>query len=162
MKLNLLMNSTDVRANYINIDPFPTLPEHQVFSEEKKQGDIRSLDWITDDGECEDILALDIINFLSPPEIERVTAGWCRKLKQGGSITLGTLDLREICRSMVHSNMPVPDAILALYGPQSQGWDIRKNALTLQILEQILQQNGCRITKKRSNNYKSIVTGQRG
>ena len=155
------MNSTDIVASYENIDPFPMMPGHQEFSEQKKQGDVRNLDWICDDGEAEDIRAMDIINFLSPPELDRVINGWCRKLKRGGTITLGTLDLQEISRSIIHSNLPIADAIVSLFGPQQQGWDIRKNALTLKVLEDILTNNGCRTVMKRCNNYRSIVKGQR-
>jgi hypothetical protein len=156
MKLNLLYNNNMVRAGYTNIDPFapPDDPD-------RTNGDIVNLDEYVDDAEATDIIALNVIDFMPSSETNEIIAGWIKKLRHGGTITIGGVDIRDVSKAIIYQQLSLTDANFLLYGAQRAPWEYKKATLTLQHLINALQGQGMEIIKKHSENFTYHVTARR-
>ena len=157
------MNGTDVRAGYDNIDGFPDLPNNQEFSDEKIKGDVLNLDWHTEDDTCDEIVAIHVLNTCFLGQIGRVLSNWVKKLKKGGTLTIGSTDLKEIAKNIQYDVLPFEESVMRMFGQQKVGiWDLHKNSFTVPILRNMLEQNGLTVTKTRLSNYSIVMEAVKG
>ena len=158
MKLNLLMNESDIRAGYENIDGFPGVPVNQEFSEVKIIGDVINLDWYCENNTCEEIIAINILNNLFIPQVHSTLENWYQKLQNNGKLILSTIDLYEVGKNLSNGLISFNEALTLLYGTQQSGiWDLKKNAFTMDSIIGILKALGFTIKKVKSNNYKLVI-----
>jgi|SRR6185312_1277785 len=155
MKLNLLVDSEDTRGGYCNID---VIKIEGKINPNKEYGDIFDLTWKVDNGECEEIIALDAINFVPLQLVEEVIARWCSKVKIGGQIVLGSVDFFEICKSVAYNTLPIEEGQKKLFLGLSMP---RRSAMSISQLDTSLRRNGFNIVDRRSNFFHSIVKGIR-
>lgn len=156
MKINLLLNGDGIRSGYLNLDPLAD-PNDSM----KTQGDICNLDEYVDDAEADEIIATDIIDFLPTNDLESVLSHWLSKLRHGGSIVVGGVDIREVARGLLNQRLTLNQANMLLYGGQQSPHDYRKTTLTLQKLLEIFQQLGFKVIQKRQENYFYQVKAER-
>jgi hypothetical protein len=156
MKINLLYNSNMVRAGYLNLDPFapPDDPD-------RINGDIVNLDEYVEDAEATDIIALNVIDFMPSSDTNDIIVGWIKKLRHGGTITIGGVDIRDVAKATIYQQLSLTDTNLLLYGAQRAPWEYKKATLTLQHLINALQGQGMEIMKKHSENFTYHVTARR-
>ena len=75
MKLNLGCGN-DVRPGYVNID---RMPQGQAPPDIYRQGDISSLDWLTEDGTVDEMVALDCLEYLPTKVLKQTLINWAKK-----------------------------------------------------------------------------------
>jgi hypothetical protein len=154
-KLNLLINGGDLRSGYVNIDPLA------VGQDEVMAGSVGNLDWIADDAECDEIVALDVIDFLSSTETDATLEHWLKKLRHGGTITIGGIDLYEVAKGILHGRIDVAEANFLIHGNQSVPADCRKANTTIQQMIRVLDGLGYELLHKKIDGYKFYITARR-
>lgn len=156
MKVNLLLNSKSTRSGFLNIDPFAT-PD----TTDKQRGDLCNLDEFVGDAEADELVALDVIDYLPSRELDNIIDNWIRKIRHGGTIVVGGIDIREVAKGLVGQELDLQAANNLLYGFQESPWEYRKATLTLQKLIQVFQSRGFVILQKRLEKYYYEVKAQR-
>lgn len=158
MKLNLLIdNPDDVRSGYVNIDPFaePCDPHGRV------KGALHDLGHTVDDGEASEIVANDVLDYHPGAVLDDVLNNWLKKLARGGTLTVSTVDVREVARLVWFGNVDINEANNLLHGEQKKEWQLRKVSLSLPHLVEVLEAKGFKVLQKRIHNLRAVVTVQR-
>lgn len=156
MKINLTLGTDVYRGGYLNLDPLAS-PGDPI----RTRADICNLDEFVDDAEAEDLIALDVIDFLPSPELDNIIDNWTRKIRHGGTITIGGVDLREVAKAFLDQELTLQDTNQLLYGSQKAPCEYRKATLTLQKMIEVLQFKGFKIIQKRIVNYYYHVKAER-
>lgn len=156
MKVNLLLNSDSVRSGFLNVDPMAD-PGHP----DKTIGDITNLDDLVDDAEADEIIALDVIDYVPAPALERVLTNWISKVRHGGTIAIGGVDIMAVARGLVRQEISLTQANVLLYGQQSAPWEYRKATIDMQTVISTLQKFDFKIIQKRIVNYTYVVKAER-
>lgn len=152
MKINLLLNSDQIRNDFLNIDPLA--PNNTI-------GDITNLDDLVDDAEATEFIALDVIDYLPPSALDAILTNWLKKIRHGGLITIGGVDIMQVAKALYRQEVSMTEANILLYGRQSAPWEYRKTTLTMGAIIGILQQNNFKIIQKRMEIYHYIVKAER-
>jgi hypothetical protein len=156
MKIQLLLADNSPRSDFTNIDPFA--PPGDLL---RKQGNFANLTEFVDDAECEELVALDIIDFLSIASRQVVLDHWITKIRHGGIITIGGLDIVDITRAVSTQQISIGQANLYIYGQQSAPWQHRYSSVDVKTMILTLQEKGLRILKRRTNNFFYMITAER-
>ena len=122
---------------------------------------IKNLDHVADDSECNEIIAEDMVDFLSSDDLEKTIQHWVSKLRHSGKIVIGGTDMYEVCKHFFQKGISTKDANILIHGEQKEAWDFRINQTTIENLESILSNLGIDILKKRSSNFKMVIEGER-
>ena len=156
-KINLIYGEGDVMHTHLNINPF--------CSEEKPNSIVRSnlinLDEYADDGELDEICALDVLSYLSRKEMVLALRSWISKIKIGGKIIIGGVDFFCVCKNFSKFEMSLEEASFACLGTQEPNYLFRKSFITPIAVSSFLEDNGFSIQKARTDGYNFIVEGIR-
>jgi len=157
-KVNLIYGDGDILHTHVNINPF---------AEEEKdgeiiRGDVTNLDKYVDDGELEELIAYDVLDYIESIKAEDSIANWVKKIKIGGKICIGGTDLIEVCKSFSQYRIDINLANELIHGTQEKPYLIRRVNFTAIGLADYLQvQFGLKIGRKVVNNYKMLVEAHR-
>tara|TARA_X000001036_G_C19990839_1_gene526151 strand:+ start:32 stop:511 length:480 start_codon:yes stop_codon:yes gene_type:complete len=157
-KVNLIYGKGDVFDTHLNINPFA---EEEI---ENKiiRSDVTNLDKHIDDGELDELLAYDVIDYISITDAESCIANWVKKLRVGGKICVGGTDLIEVCKSFSQYRVDITTANELIHGSQEKPYLIKKiNFTCIGMCEYLESHFGLNIIKKSVNNYKMIVEAVR-
>jgi hypothetical protein len=155
MKLNLIYGRGQKLDGYTNINAVPVEDDDVITA------DPSNLDFFVDDAEAEDIIACDVVNFLPKSIMVSTINHWVGKLRHGGSIAIGGIDCYAIARDIVNKKIDLQSMNDILYGAGVSGWDIRKNAFTMESLVDHLRDLGLKIQRSRIDKYEIIVEAVR-
>lgn len=155
MKLNLILHESDCRSGYTNCGPIARLGRGAVHSS------FSHLDPLCEDAEATELIALDVIDFVSPGEINEMVAHWVRKLRHGGTLTVGGLDLAEVARRLVSGRLDHDAANLLIYGSQDVPALCRKACMPLRVACEVLEAYGLKVLTKTYNECFYVVTSRR-
>lgn len=156
MKVNLLLNKKATRSGFLNIDPLA-----EPGDTDRVLGSVSNLDEFVDDAEIDELVAIDVIDYLPANELDNVLDNWIRKIRHGGSVTVGGVDIREVAKALAFQQIDITTANLLLYGSQQSPCEYRKATLTLQKLIDVFKSRGFKIIQKRLNNYYYHVKAER-
>ncbi len=158
MKVNILLNNaTDVRSGYLNVDP--CAPEGDA-GDGRVRAEPHKLD-LLDANECDEIVAHDALDFYQTHEVDRVLDHWLSKLAHGGTLTLSTIDAREVARSFLAGRIDVDEFNVLVHGQQDGPYRSRSCSLTMATLCAVLQDRGMQILSKRVADHRAVVTCRR-
>lgn len=155
MKLNILYNDDRVRQGYLNIDPFANNKESV------RVGDPKNLDEFVDDGECVEIVALDVLDHYPSTEVDNVLMHWLSKLRHGGIITIGGNDFDSISSAYKMGRIDLIKLNELLYGLQGEDASYQYSCLSINTMIDFLQGQGLKVIMKRVNKYKFVVKAER-
>ena len=144
MKLNLGCGN-DIRSGYINID---RLPPGQVPPEVYRQGDIQTLDWLTEDDTVDEIIALDCVEYLPTNAVKHAIANWAQKLTTGGTMKILMPDCHAIAKSFAQGQFNLQEFSQMIFGTQESG-DSRLSLMDTATLIETLQEIGLTVALKR-------------
>ena len=108
-----------------------------------------------------EILADDIIDFLPYSIIMQTISNWVKKLRHGGKIVIGGIELYEISKIFSQQEIGSEELLIALHGHQSHAWEFKASHITIAELEEILKQHNLQILKKRINGFKMSIEARR-
>ena len=168
MKINILVGGSNYKSGYINIDPTLKRVGESVSlknSDDSQsniiKSDIRNLDDVVSDSECNELIAEDVLDFLELSESRAVLSHWISKLRHGGKIIVGGTDIYEVCRLFYKQAIDLNTLNSIIHGNFSEPWDVKMGHSTLEDLQEFLQSQGIKITKKRIQGFKMIIEGER-
>lgn len=144
MKLNIRCG-TDIRHGYINVD---RMSPNQLPPEVYRQGDISSLDWLTEDGTVEEIVALDCLEYLPTNTMQPTLANWAKKLIVGGQLKILVPDCYAIAKAFYQGQFNLQEYSQMTFGTQKEN-DNRLSVVDSVTLLNILQEAGLTISLKR-------------
>ena len=144
MRLNLGCGN-DIRTGYLNIDH---LPPNQTPQDVYRQGDINSLDWLTEDNKIEEIIALDCLEYLPANMIQPALLNWANKLTAGGILKILVPDCHAVAKAFSQGQLNLQEYLKIMFGTQ-QNNDNRLSAIDTVTLLSILQEIGLTISLKR-------------
>jgi len=144
MRLNLGCGN-DIRSGYVNID---RLPPGQIPPDLYRQGDIQTLDWLTEDNTVEEIIALDCIEYLPTNAVQPALANWAQKLAAGGTLKILMPDCHAIAKAFAQGQFNLQEFSQMVLGTQEAG-DSRLSIMDAATLLDVLQEVGLTISVKR-------------
>jgi hypothetical protein len=150
MKVNLLQDSSDIRQGYKNIDPLGALSKEVIRDSLKELTSV-------DDGEAEEIVALDVVDYYTPEEAIKMIQTWAKKIAHGGTLTVGFTDIYRLTKSIVNRAYDFEEANVRLHGKQDKPWHVRRCTLSMDFVSVILTTVGFKILFKRFDNEKGII-----
>ena len=157
-KINLIYGSGDILDTHLNINPFEENPNNTSLVRD----DISNLDKYADDAELDELSAIDVIDYLPLNSCEQSLSNWFKKIRIGGKIIIGGIDLFEVSKSFSQYRIDLSEANLLIHGEQSKPYLFRKaNFTTFGLSEYISQKFGFNVVKKRINDYHMIIESER-
>tara|TARA_R110000824_G_scaffold226663_2_gene414426 strand:+ start:140 stop:631 length:492 start_codon:yes stop_codon:yes gene_type:complete len=157
-KVNLIYGVGDVLHTHININPFA----EDADGERIIRDDITNLDKHVDDAELQELVALDVIDYIPITKIDSVLENWSRKIRVGGKIIIGGIDLMECCKSLSDYSIDIVTANSLIHGEQTKPYLVKRLNFTAVALAEYLEEAfNFTIIKKRLNNYRMIVEAKR-
>jgi len=117
MKLYICINKTSL-PGYTHIDPIPkdNIPAFQ--------GSIQDLNQIAGKGECEEILAPELLDYLSPGQLDQSLSELASLLHHEGKLIIGGTEFYELCRGVFIGQVTSDQVNNLLFNSQ-----IRKNGI---------------------------------
>lgn len=114
MKLHLTIGgNAPPREGHLNVDPLAEPGGPRIF------GHLGDLSGHVEDCEAAEIVALDVLDYLDPALGEATLDHWTRKLRRGGLLVVGGLDLTEVCRQLGLRKIGLAVANELIYGRAS-------------------------------------------
>jgi len=158
MKINLLLGGPSV-DNYLNIDELAT--DEELNTKKKVKCLLDNLDEHVDNAECDEILALDVLEYFTVDKVDAILRHWITKLRRKGKIVIGLTNLRQVFRSVLSYKIDSNQANILIYGIQQRELDFKKTFIDLDKLYSVLQSNGLEIINKRIDGFQIFVTARR-
>jgi len=155
LKINFLRNQPDILGGYANVDPLATGQDDRI------QLDYANIDSICEDAEATEILARDVLDFVDPLKSETIINHWIKKLRKGGQIVIGGVDLEEVAHQVINASLNIAQANQILRGDWSQPFNIRRSNVTLETMADFLQSKGLKILHRRISNHHYSITAER-
>jgi hypothetical protein len=124
-------------------------------------GGVGNLDAYVDDAECDTVIANDVIDYFLPSDVDSVIDNWVGKLRTGGQITIGGIDIQEVARQLATKEIDINTANRLIYGDQQQPWQSRKSAITLSHMSDVLTSRNLKVTKRSLKGCFYQVTAER-
>jgi hypothetical protein len=138
MKINICFgNSNEYLNGYVNTN--------FVKSNNFENCHPENLDSIVDDGEADEILAINVLNYIEFKKTKDVLINWYKKLKYDGTIVISFFDFAEICRALTSGQLDVLDAKKLIYGEQNEGWQFFKSGSSLIELKKFFLSIGSKV-----------------
>lgn len=157
MKVNLILKDFGgARSGFTNFSPFSP-PDHPLLS----PGDVFDLSHTIDPGELNELLALDILDYVPTPLVDKTINHWVGCLAHGGTITLGVTDARMTFRAFLDGSLSVAEANSLLHGNQRENWEFKKSLFTMPLLEEMLRSRGLEVKMKKIEGYRAVLSCRR-
>ncbi len=144
MKANLGCGK-DIRSGYVNID---RMPQGDAPKDVYRQGDISSLDWLTEDDTLDEILALDCLEYLQTNAVKQALINWAKKLSNGGVLKILIPDCYAVAKAFSQGQFSLGEYSQITFGTQ-EGNDNRLSVIDAATLISTLQEIGLTISLKR-------------
>lgn len=157
-KVNLIYGEGDVLQTHLNINPFAKNDEESSVIRD----DIENLDKHVDSSELKELVAYDVIDYVSLEKHEDVIENWASKIRFGGKIIIGGVDFFEVCKAFSQYKIGSLEANVLLHGTQEKPYLIKRLSHTAIGLSDYLSQKfNFTITKKRISGYQMVVEAER-
>lgn len=114
-----------------------------------------------DVGECEEILALNILEYLPRLMTEGVLKEWISKLAHKGKIILSFVDCYTVSRLFFLQQFGANEFNLLMHGEMTKGWDDKKQNFTLPQLAQTLETFGLKVLSKKLDGVQATIIAER-
>ena len=168
MKINITLGGSGYKSGFVNIDPTLQRMGEEVILENANddqtnviKADIRNLSEVSQENECTEIYAADILDYLQLEESKTVVSHWVSRLRHGGKIAIGGTDIEEVCRIFKNGKITTEDFNQVVHGTFEKPWSVKLSHRKIEDLIGLLQANGIKITKKRIEGINMIVEGER-
>lgn len=147
MKLNLLINNApNIRSGFVNLDPYANGEDDRIV------GDFKNLGEHCEQAECQELVALDILDKFDVTEVESVLDHWLSRLAKGGVATLNFPDLQFVTYKYSMGEMSIEDANVLLHGPPT-----RLCSLALSQVSQTVRSKGFSIVQQRYDGAYALI-----
>lgn len=152
MKLNLGCG-LDIRNDYTNVD----LLQIDLPKEIYRNGDITNIDWIAEESSVDEILALDVLQYIQLSKVQDSLSNWISKLKSGGIIKISTVDIMALAEDFANNKITLSDFVFTAYGKQDHPVNFAKSAIDSSTLTKFLTSNGLKIINMQYKPQKTTI-----
>ena len=143
MKLNLGCGD-DVRLGYVNIDMVPK-------TQDVRRGDFKKLSVSgINENSCEEILAIDVIEFVKITDIGACLEGWAKVLSSNGTLYIESLDYSYFGNLLAYEQVPIEHINQILFGSAMP----LQGIYSLATVESFLNQLGLNTVQKGFKDFK--------
>lgn len=157
MKLNLMVNNLQYLNGYRNISPFAPVTDSRF-----SRNSVIDLEMLVDDGEADEIRAMDVLEYYPHQDIDQILNNWVRKLAHKGTITISGNDIHFIARQINTRHLNNEQALIQLYGISDKPGQKKQAVYSLNFITEKLKARGLKILKKvLMPDGQFIVTGER-
>ncbi len=113
MKINFCHENEIKESDYINVGSKPTdkLPTNIY-----RHGDVHSLDWLCEDNNVDEILAINTLGHIDSQEIDQAIQNWFNKLKPNGILKIGAIDIHLVSKLFVNTKIDFNGYINCIWG----------------------------------------------
>ena len=153
MKIRITVGDDQKLNGYLNLDPISKFDDVAV--------DIRNLDEVAEDSECNEILADDVVGFLERSDALQAMSNWIKKLRKNGKIIITAVDAHVVSGLFYTGQIDLETFNKLLHGNLSAPWDIRLSNTTIEDVSEFLVSRGLVVTKKRQNGKRITIEAQR-
>lgn len=151
MKVNITLGN-EARSGYININPLAD-PNDPNFI----RTNINDLGVYLDDGEAEEIIALDAIDYAPIQEKEHVLQHWLSKLALNGTIIIGGTEIGNVAKAFALNQLDLNKFTELAYGAQLQ----KAGLITAEQMTKVLTGLGLRVIEKKIFNFSYYIKAVR-
>jgi S-adenosylmethionine:diacylglycerol 3-amino-3-carboxypropyl transferase len=157
-KVNLIYGEGDVLDTHLNINPFTKNTKDGFLA----RGELTNLDKYVDAAEVDELVALDVIDYIPTTQTKDALDNWISKLRIGGRIIIGGIDILSISKSISDGSLDTPLANLLIHGKQDKPYLIKRASFSAYDLSEYLESfYSLGIVKKDIINYNMLVEAQR-
>lgn len=161
MKVNLLLNNpAGLRNGYTNIDAFASKDDSRILGNITNFTDEVGNE-IVCDGEAEEIVANEILEYFSYGEIEYTLNIWIKKLSLEGILTISAIDFEEVARAITFGNLHNAVQLNELLHGKPEDKLVKRAILCVSILRELLEKRGLHILKVLNENFRCIIVAQK-
>ena len=153
MKINLLHGAGQKMSGFSNVSSLAIDDDEVIWC------DVRNLDVVVDDGEAAIIIARDVINYMPKEQILPILSHWVSKLRHGGRIVVGAMDLHEVVRQIYIQDLDMEGANRVLYGEGEL--KLKRNIFPISSILDFFQDNNMTIIKAKMDIYNMTVEAER-
>ena len=141
MNININYGNGTVLSGFINLDPLTDKETDNLI-----RCDIRNLDEICENAECEQLIAEDVVSYFHFNEINEIMSNWISKLRHGGIMIIGGTDLSDTSRLLTTKRIDVMDANKILFGEADK---TRKSSVSPKEMCAYLEGYGLKVLSKK-------------
>lgn len=159
-KLNVIFANAEYLNGYTNIASF--YPENPSKEEHIIIGDIKDLSWIVDNGELEELICMNVLEYIEYNNIGPVIANWVSKIKVGGKFILGFCDAFETARLFNIGSINIQDYNVLIHGKQNPPYLLKKSSHRAdQLVDFIEKQHSYKLMKHTLDGLDVTLTFER-
>lgn len=114
-----------------------------------------------DNGEAEEILALDVIEYIPRMMFDSIIQHWTSKLAHKGKLIVNFVDLYTVCRLFFIGQLEMQNVNFLLHGASLNGWDDKKVNMTVPQICKTLEGNGLKVISKKLDGMNALVIAER-
>lgn len=151
MKLRIGYKQPSIKG-YIHVDPFPATENVPSYNGTL---DTINLDGIVDNNECTEIVAGELVSFVSVENIFAVLNHICMKLRHGGRITVGGIDARMLALGIFNGGVDPAEFNKVIF---AEG---HKSILPMNDIALLLARIGLTVTSRELNGVNYLITAER-
>jgi hypothetical protein len=111
--------------------------------------DLSNLDNNVLDNECTEIFAPRILDYIPLEKTQTIIERWVKKMRHGGKIVLGGTDIYEVAKLIMTGTIDSKQTNIIIFGNQSGVWGVKRAAISLNDVCDLLIQLGLKNYKKR-------------
>jgi len=147
MRLNLGCGS-DIRTGFTNID----VAQQQLPLGLYRQGDVSNLDWLCTNSSVEEMLVLNVLQYIPYKVMDQVLSNWANKLCNNGCIKILSPDINILCKLFSSRNMDLTTFSANVFGSQDQIVNFGKSATDMKDICRQLESLGLKVVIARYEN----------
>ena len=123
--------------------------------------DYANLDAVCTANECQELRALNILDYYHMADYDRLVSHWTSKLRHGATITLGGLDIIEVNTALYNNSISPDEYNTLVFGSSNQNWELKKSLLSIHQVGNLLLGKGLQLVSKEFANLRYIITARR-
>jgi hypothetical protein len=140
MKLNLFVEGVALNG-YVNITPLP--------AKGSVLGDLRNLDPHCGQAEATEIRATGVLDYVHHSEIIETLRNWVSKLRHGGKLVVGGLEIEEIARLAYIGEYTPHETNQLIFGSGNNYAQLKRGCHSIEDICELLAACGLHIKSKR-------------
>lgn len=152
MKIQLVYGEGDLYNGYLVLNPFLEQETDQV-----KRCDIKNIDNFCCDGECEELIAVNVLEYFNASKIPEILSHWIKKVAINGKIIIGVTNVYDVARCFVNGVINLETFNALVHGTNEKPYLVKRSCLTSTLIENYLKSAGLKIMKRKINNYNVII-----
>ena len=157
MKVNLVYGDAgQTLDNYLNINPYGEE------SEFVRVDGIQNIDSQVDNGELDELIAMDVLEYIPVNKIKDALSNWISKLRVGGKLIVGFVDAQLKAKEFANHRISLAEFNNGMHGTQEKPYLIKRCGLSIKdVSKHLIENHGVTVLNRRINNEYATITFER-